>query len=107
MANGHLNLTQSPKSNENIPNSPQYFLRILRAIFDYMARCHLLPAHVADDNIFGFVCANRIRSAVGGGHSIDGHFNIDQHAGSDVAVEYNTECGFPRQFGCGGYQRAR
>lgn len=55
----------------------QHFLRLLRAIFDDVERCHLLVTFFIDNDILGIICANRIRFAIGCGHSIDGHINID------------------------------
>lgn len=68
-----------------------------------MEGCHFLITFVADHNLHGFICADRLRFAIGCCDSTNGHLNIDKYARSDVFLEYYTECGVARQFSCGLY----
>lgn len=55
-----------------------------------MERHHFLVTSVTARNILRFICVDRVRFAIGGGDSGNGHTNIDKYAGSDVVVEYHT-----------------
>lgn len=69
-----------------------------------MERCRFLITFVADHNLLSFIRADRLRFAISCGDSTDGHLDINKYVGSDVYMEYNTECGFSRQFSCGSYR---